>query len=324
MKIKLVKCCMIMIITPLLCGCFNNEYNLLSGKYYGFSTLFDVRLYNGEESMLKQIENYIDLYDEYCDPYHGNSAKHFTYMLNNTNEVIKVSDEYFALIESALNYQELTQGYFNLLTFELNELWKNALQNATIPSENDINSVIKDIDESFLILDRQALTIQRLGKAKIDFGAIGKGYCINQIVSQLKNNSFEYYLINGGDSSIALGKKPYVDDYTVGIQDVSNAYFLASDCFITTSSIYKQGVEIDGKIYSHIVNPFNGSAISNYDSVIILSDLDAGLLDAFSTAFSLMDLSKIQTYELEYDLKLVLIKQHEIVYISDGLEVMYH
>jgi thiamine biosynthesis lipoprotein ApbE len=59
--------------------------------------------------------------------------------------------------------------------------------------------------------------------------------------------------------------------------------------------VTEQGAVIDGKTYSHLINPFTGSALATYVLVSAVND-DPGLDDAMSTAFFLMGEERAKTY----------------------------
>ena len=76
-------------------------------------------------------------------------------------------------------------------------------------------------------------------------------------------------------------------------------------------------------MYSHIVNPYTGSAINNYDTVIVVSN--SGYLgDALSTSFMLSSIDEIKQMEQSKGVKALVIKDKNIVYRNESLEVYYH
>lgn len=174
------------------------------------------------------------------------------------------------------------------------------------------------------VLFKENSVVQRLGEAEIDLGAVAKGFALDEVKSYLDSKSFSKYLINSGYSSILLGQKSSDDGlFSVGLSDIENAYLKLSNCFVSTSGVSTQGVKIDDQIYSHIVNPYTGSAINNYDTVIVVSD--SGYLgDALSTSFMLSSVDEIKAMEQSKNVKALVIKDKTIVYKNESLEVYYH
>ena len=94
-------------------------------------------------------------------------------------------------------------------------------------------------------------------------------------------------------------------------------------CCIGASGISEQGVKIDNKTYSHIVNPFNGSTLNNFDYVFVKGD-NGALCDVLSTSFMMMDLETIKNFENEYNVEVILYKDSKIIYSNSNLEIKYH
>ena len=171
------------------------------------------------------------------------------------------------------------------------------------------------------ILFKENNIVQRVGEAEIDLGGIAKGYALDVVHRYLKKNNITKYLINAGSSSVLLGKKK--NPYLVGIEKLDNAYFELSDKVISTSSIYKQGVTIDGVTYSHIINPFTGSAVNEHDAVIVIND-EGALGDILSTSLMMSSLEEIKSLEEQYDFKSIVIDNKSIVYHHKDIEVKTH
>ena len=165
--------------------------------------------------------------------------------------------------------------------------------------------------------------IQRLGEAEIDLGGIAKGYTLDRAKDYLDNKGYKNYLIDGGSSSILLGEKNSKDGlFSVGLKDLSNSYLKLKNCFVSSSSISEQGVVIDNVTYSHIINPVSGSAINENDAVIVVSD--TGYYgDAMSTSLMMNTIEEIKTIEVEHNIKTIVMKNGQIAYRNEGLEV-YH
>lgn len=243
------------------------------------------------------------------------------YTLNHTHEPVVVDEDLFALLQFALEMKEASEGYFNPFLGELSALWKKCLfnndVNATstsvsnsgaftpyLPSDSQVSALLSAAETTSLVLDPLTRSVQRLGEGSIDLGGIAKGYALQKAVTMLKASSVQYYLINGGNSSIALGENiTSAGTFSLGLQDLS-AYFLQEkNVAIGTSGVMEQYVYIDSVLYSHIINPFTGSAkVTSYQTVHLLGQ-DSAVLDALSTAFLLMGPEKSVALETKYSLR---------------------
>ena len=102
---------------------------------------------------------------------------------------------------------------------------------------------------------------------------------------------------------------------------LSHHYLKLKNCFLSTSSNASQGVKIDGKIYSHIVNPKDGKVNNNFDAVLVKSS-KGYLGDALSTHLVNCTVDEIKEVEAKYSVQVVAIKNKTIIYQNENIEVL--
>ena len=307
-----------LLIVPLI-SC--SQSSTLESKVFCFDTAIDIRLFEGEKQNLTDIESIFSYYDKITDNYKSRDLNN-VYSINKTNEDVTVDQTLYSILQKTFALKDEVR-YFDPLCGSLAKKWKESLKSFQILDETTIQSELSKMSSSSISF-KENNVIQRLGEAEIDLGAVAKGFALDEVKSYLDSKSFSKYLINSGYSSILLGKKE-VDDglFSVGLSDIENAYLKLSNCFVSTSGVSTQGVKIDEQMYSHIVNPYTGSAINNYDTVIVVSN--SGYLgDALSTSFMLSSIDEIKQMEQSKDVKALVIKDKNIVYRNESLEVYYH
>lgn len=271
--------------------------------YYLFGTAsFNIRLYNAKKENLDYLASYFtnlsSLTDAYTKPSEGVNT---LYTINQSNDEVKIDDKLFDILQFSLDMKEATSGYFNPLIGRLTNIWKDAINAETpyIPSKETIDAALAEISESSLTLDKTNKTAKRTGNAIVDLGALAKGYALREATRYLKENGVSEYLINAGTSSLALGKTKENSDWTVSFRDYDGAKFKCSNTCIGTSSISEQGATIEGKNYSHIVNPFTGSAEASYVMCTLKGD-DPAIDDVMSTVFMLVGPDGAAEYKKTY------------------------
>lgn len=307
-----------LLIIPLI-SC--SQASSLESKVFCFDTAIDIRLFEGEKQNLNDIENIFSYYDKISDNYKQRDVNN-VYLINSTNDDVLVDETLYSMLQKSFALKEEIR-YFNPLCGSLAKKWKESLKSSQILDEATIQSELNKMNNSSVLFKDNNL-IQRLGGAEIDLGAVAKGFAVDEAKKYLDSKSFSKYLINSGYSSILLGQKQSDDGlFSVGLSDIDNAYLKLSNCFVSTSGVSTQGVKIDDQIYSHIVNPYTGSAINNYDTVIVVSS--SGYLgDAISTSFMLSSIDEIKQVEQTQNVKAIAIKDKNIVYKNESLEVYYH
>ena len=304
-----------------LTSCSTNN-KVIESKVFCFDTLVEAKLYDGKNEHIKEVEKILNNISDLTDNYELKS-NNVVYAINHTNEEMTIDEKLYSLIVDSLYMSYNVADYFNPLCGSLSKKWKESLAKKEILSETVINEELEKINNT-VITFKENNVIQRTGEAEFDLGGVAKGYALDLVNNYLQENGVGSYLINAGSSSIALGEKQNKDGFfTVGLKEVKNAYIKAKNCFISTSSIYEQGVTIDGVTYSHIINPKTGSAINVNDGVIVISS-NGAYGDVMSTSLMNNTIDEIKAIEQEHNIKTIVIKKNKIAYSHKDIEVKYH
>ena len=304
--------------------------------YFCFDTTVAMSIKTSNKTVFKELKNILSFYDKICDNYEARDIFN-VHSLNHTNEVIYFDEskpvELYEIIESIYNLKDEGATYFNPLCGSLAKKWKDALVKKEVLDSATIQEELDKMNSSSLVfgLDGSTQTIQRVGEAELDLGAVAKGFALDACLAYLKNDqpNIVDYIIDAGSSSILLGENtrytnPNGDknDYKIKVKDLKDTYFTAHNCFISTSGSAEQGVEINGVTYSHIVNPFTGNVIPENDTVTVLSE--CGYYgDALSTSMVFNTVEEIKEIEKERNVQAIVIKNHEIIYKNDKIKVMH-
>lgn len=295
------------------CGSSSN----ISKTIYPFSTYLTINFYNENNVNIDEITNIIDEYDKLCDPYNAYDGINNLYTINNSNDFIKVDAKLYDILKMSIDAQEKTNGYFNPLIGNLSLTWKEAIENKTLPNDDLISKEILEINNSSLEF-KDDYMIKINGEANLDLGGITKGYVLSILKDYLATKNITKYLINGGNSSIILGNKNG-EEFKVGINNIG-AGFKAKETFIGTSSVDEQYFEVNGITYSHIINPFTGSAVSKHETVVVIND-NAALMDIYSTVFMMLDTEEITKIANENNFKVIVIDNKQITYKDSEIEL---
>lgn len=302
--------------------------------YFCFDTTVAMSIKTSNKTVFKELKNILSFYDKICDNYEARDIFN-VYSLNHTNEVIDFDEskpvELYEIIESIYNLKDEGATYFNPLCGSLAKKWKDALVKKEVLDSVTIQEELDKMNNSSLVfgLDGSTQTIQRVGDAELDLGAVAKGFALDACLAYLKNNqpNIVDYVIDAGSSSILLGENtrytnPSGDknDYKIKVKDLKDTYFTAHNCFISTSGSAEQGVEINGVTYSHIVNPFTGSVVPMNDTVIVLSEYGYHG-DALSTSMVFNTVEEIKEIEKERNVQAIVIKNHEIIYKNEQIHL---
>jgi FAD:protein FMN transferase len=207
---------------------------------------------------------------------------------------VKVDREVFDLIQRSKRISEITQGAFDITYGSVDKgLWNFDKYMTALPDAITAKKLVRLINYRNVILDDRKCTIFLKEKGmRIGFGGIGKGYAAERAKIILQRNGVESGIVNAAGDLVAWGSQPNGKAWTIGIADPNAAQNQFSSLDITnmavaTSGNYEKFVMIDGKKYSHTIDPKTGMPVTGIKSVTIIC-ANAEVADAIATPVMIM------------------------------------
>jgi thiamine biosynthesis lipoprotein len=207
---------------------------------------------------------------------------------------VKVDREVFELIKRSLKISAVTDGAFDITYGSIDKrLWNFDRTMTSLPDPETARSMVKLINYRNVILDEDTCSVMLKEKGmRIGFGGIGKGYAADRAKALLVNEGVESGIVNASGDLITWGRQANQQPWTIGIAhpDQARAAFSwlnISGLAIATSGNYEKYVMINGKKYSHTINPKTGMPVSGIKSVTIISPY-AEIADAMATPVMVM------------------------------------
>ena len=209
------------------------------------------------------------------------------------NAPVKVSKELFDLIDRSVRVSDLSNGAFDITGTLSRDYWNfNKEENTMLPSEK-INELKELVNFRLIDLDREKQTVfLRRSGMKIGFGGIGKGYAAYKAHEVMKNMGIKHGLINASGDLMAWGNPPNRENWSINIPDPVNRDENLLEIKIpygsvVTSGNYENYTLIDGKKYSHIIDPRTGLPVERIKNVSVTCP-NPEFADAMATAISVM------------------------------------
>ncbi|PKV50017.1 thiamine biosynthesis lipoprotein [Aquimarina sp. MAR_2010_214] len=206
---------------------------------------------------------------------------------------VKVDKELFDLIERAVQISKLTDGAFDISYASMDRIWKFDNSMKEMPSEEDVTISVAKVGYQNIILDKEKSTVFLTQKGmKIGFGAIGKGYAADKAKDLLISKGVSAGIINASGDMNTWGKQPNGSEWKVAITNPlnkNNAFALLPviDKAVVTSGNYEKYVTLEGKRYSHIIDPRTGYPSTGIVSATVFAP-KAELADALATSVFVM------------------------------------
>ena len=233
---------------------------------------------------------------------------------------VTVSDETFNIIERSIKISSITQGSFDITYGSIDKsLWNFDETMTSLPSPKKAKKMVRLINYKNIELDAEKKTVFLKEKGmRIGFGGIGKGYAAEMAKEVMKKNDVTSGIVNASGDLTTWGTQPDGKPWTVGIvhpdyKSYPFSYMNISDMAVATSGNYEKFVMIDGKKYSHTIDPRTGLPVSGIKSVTIISP-NAEICDAMATPVMIMG--------IEHGLYLInQLKQVECLIIDDNNKI---
>lgn len=209
------------------------------------------------------------------------------------SEVV-VNKEVFDLIERSIKISSITDGAFDITYGSLDKrLWNFDKTMTTLPDEATARQMVKLINYKNVILNNTNCSVMLKEKGmRIGFGGIGKGYAAEMAKALLQKEGVEAGIVNASGDLTTWGFQADGKPWTIGIANPDNAnlpfsYINITNMAVATSGNYEKFVKINGKKYSHTINPKTGLPVTGIKSVTIISP-NAEIADAMATPVTIM------------------------------------
>lgn len=209
-------------------------------------------------------------------------------------ETLKISDEAFELIEKSIEFNKKSHGAFDITVRPLVDLWRSAGQTGQLPSKDAVSAALARVGSGYIILDKSAKTLSFAKDGmSLDMGAIGKGYASDRAVKVLRESGITNAIVNPGGDVYCLGQRAPGKLWNVGIQHPRQKGKLLfelelKDKAIDTAGDYEKFFILDGKRYSHIIDPRTGYPIGDGTVSASVIANDATTADALATALCVL------------------------------------
>lgn len=253
----------------LLCSCVSDTAGSeASSQSFVFDTYAQLSVHGGEaKQTLSEVEQLFTDMSEAFDLCYDTAANYLP-----ENEL------YADCISRTQELNRLYGASINLYCGELTELWGISTDSPRVPAEEEITGVLERLPDAF------AESVP--DTAKLDFGAVSKGYACDRAYAALKETDTEYAVISLSSSTLMYGAKPDGKLFRTGLTNPLTgegyAGIIETDsAFISTSGGYERYFVPQGSTekYCHIMDITSGRPVETdlaSATVIVPSDTPNG------------------------------------------------
>jgi len=239
---------------------------------------------------------------------------------------VVVSRETFGLIERSVRLSRLTQGAFDITYGSIDRrLWNFDVTMTSLPDKLTAKKMIRLINYRNILLDDEGCTVMLKEKGmRIGFGGIGKGYAAEQAKKVMRTMGVDSGIVNASGDLAVWGDQPDGSPWTIGIVDPNArgqvfSWLNVTNMAVATSGNYEKYILVDGKRYSHTINPRTGLPVTGIKSVTIICP-NAEFADAIATPVMIMGIGPgLDMINQLKNVEAIVIDDHDRLYHSSNL-----
>ncbi len=205
-----------------------------------------------------------------------------------------LSPDLAAVLKHSRRWHQLSEGRFDITVGPLTQLWRAHRKKKQLPSSTLIEDAKgrcgwSSVDLAFPSAIESSMQPARVSLHKdqmvLDLSGIAVGYIIDSAFEKMRLAGSRSILINAGGDIRVGDAPPGAMGWRIAIAGLGKespplSMIHLKNCAVTTSGDLNQFVEIDGRRYSHFIDPESGDPIERRQSVTVIAettvDADAG------------------------------------------------
>jgi len=197
---------------------------------------------------------------------------------------VPVSRELLEVLTHAVRLSRQTDGGFDVTVGHLTRLWRRARRRKQLPKPQELKAALAKTGYRFIRIDRTRNTVELLKAGmRLDLGGIAKGYAGDEALKTIRKHGLSRAMIDAGGDIVAGDPPPGKPGWTIGIAPLKHKpatgkrpesnvrYLVLNNAAVATSGDAFQYVVIDGKRYSHIIDPKTGLGITRRSQVTVIA-----------------------------------------------------
>lgn len=217
---------------------------------------------------------------------------------------ITISRDLFRVLAASVSLWRESDGAFDVTVGPLTKLWRRARRRGEMPPADQLQLARDSIGSDAISLSacQRTVTLARSGM-RIDLGGIAKGYAADEALEVLRKQGFPRALIDASGDLVAGDPPPGKRGWRVAIEvldspkqhadvpsgnsaAVRSVLVLANQAVATSGSTV-QFIDIDGRPYSHIIDPRTGLGLQTHSMVTVVAPTGTKA-DSLASAISVL------------------------------------
>ena len=187
---------------------------------------------------------------------------------------VPIDAETAALLKYAAVCHEQSGGLFDITSGVFRHVWHR--ERSTLPLKRELDECIALVGWTKVRYSHKDVYLPLRGM-ELDFGGIVKEYAADAVAAIARQAGIRHGLVNLGGDICLVGPQDNGEPWLIGIVDPAHpdsaiATVALVEGALATSGGYERYFEIDGKRYSHLIDPCTGWPVEGLLSVSVAAD----------------------------------------------------
>ena len=256
----------------------------------------------------KKLAERLKYYDNLFDCHKEHEGVNNVYTINKMagKEKVKVDAALLDLISQSKTLGLKYDSRVNIAFGAVIELWEKsmteALENDELKAATPDIEVLKERAKyaslNNIIIDKEESTIYITDeKTKINLGSVAKGYAVELICNELKDEGYDSVVISAGGNVKTIGhpngetkrkwtigvENPYsASEMKEGDSEIYDILYTMDKAIVTSGDYQRYFYGLDNVKYNHIIDTRTLSSARNFTAVTVITK-DSGIADFLST-----------------------------------------
>ncbi len=214
--------------------------------------------------------------------------------LSGPGNPVKVSSPLMKILERSQALSQETDGAFDVTISPVVRLWRRARRQKSMPDQQRLQNAREKVGSDLLKISRQDQTAElKKHDMRLDLGGIAKGYAADIALKELKKYGITRAMVDASGDIVLGDPPPNACGWKIGVSSTDteqgkiDRYLLLHNRAVATSGDALQHVVINGKRYSHIVDPRTGLGLTDQSRVTVIAP-DGITADSLASAISVL------------------------------------
>jgi thiamine biosynthesis lipoprotein len=293
---------LLVLLTVEACSPGNEDSNMLAISGATMGTQYSIKVAGAQvakqrESLQGEIDGILDGINRVMSTWIENSELSLLNR-NSGSDWVPVSEDLWTVLQEAHRVSRISNGAFDVTVGPLVNLWGFGPGEYTadmIPDSGAIEQTLRLTGyEKIAYLSGSRKVMKKDPGLYIDLSAIAKGFAVDKLAAYLESGNYNNYMIEIGGEIRVRGRPGTERGWRVGIEQpltdrrAVHTVIELRDMAMASSGDYRNFFEMNGKYYSHTINPRTGRPVQHDLASVTVLHESAMTADALATAYTVL------------------------------------